>query len=151
MKKNKKINASFEMKRKNTLLYIIVRIMTYQTNYSFFVHIRDCVYCSLYVYIFISFTEFFFLFFCGLVLLYLPVRRQSSTDRMGFQRCYYLFFSGRCIRIFRRLGRSLSTRQDAHAGLVFIFKFIFILLPFIFNKKKKLKSTEEKINISYKT
>jgi len=118
--------------------------MTFQANYSLSIYTRFFCVC-----IFILYQVFFSCGFCFPIL----AGRQSSTDRMGFQRCYYyyLFFSGRCIRIFRHSGRSLSTRQDVLTGLVFIFKFIF-LLPFTFNNNnnnnKKLKSTEKKINIS---
>jgi len=87
--------------------------------------------------IFILYQVFFSCGFCFPIL----AGRQSSTDRMDFQRCYYyyLFFSGRWIRIFRHPGRSLSTRQDVLAGLVFIFKFIF-LLPFTFNNNNNCQA-----------
>jgi len=91
-------------------------------------------------------------FSCGFCFPILT-SRQSSTDRMDFQRCYYyyLFFFGRCIRIFSHPGRSLSTWQDVLAGLVLIlFKFIFfyhlLLIIIIINlsqNRKRLTSLEK--------
>lgn len=60
------------------------------------------------------------------VFLYLPVDKVQQTEWI-FNGVIIIicFFSGRCIRIFRHPGRSLSTWQDVLAGLVLIFKFIF--------------------------
>lgn len=112
--------------------------MTYQANYSFFVRIRDCV-CVLYTCMFLyPSPSFFFFFSCGSFPSVLACRRQSSTDRMGFQRCYYyLFFpAGAFVSLDIQVVRYPLGKTHTPNKFFFLFKFVFLLLPFTFNNNE---------------